>query len=90
MVKLFAVSHFCTITIYSAYWIGCSYTYEHFSFTSSFSSSSHKDLSRHDRHDVYSKVSIIRPGCSRLLEFEKKDITGRLIETFAKYLDQIV
>ena len=89
MVKLFAVSHFCTITIYSAYWIGCSYTYEHFSFTSSFSSS-HKDLSRHDRHDVYSKVSIIRPGCSRLLEFEKKDSTGRLIETFSKYPDQVV
>ena len=32
---------------------------------------------------LYSKVSIIRPGCSRLLEFEKKDSTGRLIETFS-------
>ena len=28
----------------------------------------------------YSKVSIIRPGRSRLLEFEKKDSTGCLIE----------
>ena len=32
--------------------------------------------------NVYSKLSIIRPGCSRLLEFEKKDRTGRLIEIF--------
>ena len=38
----------------------------------------------------YSKVSIIRPGCSRLLEFEKKDSTGRLKETFSKYPDQVV
>jgi hypothetical protein len=39
---------------------------------------------------TYSKVSIIRPGCSRLLEFEKKDSTGRLIQTFSKDPDQIV
>ena len=38
----------------------------------------------------YSKVSIIRPGHSRLLEFEKKNSTGRLIETFFKYPDQVV
>ena len=38
----------------------------------------------------YSKVSIIRPDHSRLLEFEKKDSTGPLIETFSKYLDQVV
>ena len=31
---------------------------------------------------AYSKVSIIRPGHSRLLEFEKKDSTGRLIDFF--------
>ena len=36
----------------------------------------------------YSKLSIIRPGCSRLLQFEKKDSTGRLIEIFFKYPDQ--
>ena len=39
--------------------------------------------------EVYSKVSIIRPVCSRLLEFEKKDSIGRLIETFYKYQDQV-
>ena len=39
---------------------------------------------------VYSKVSIIRHDCSRLLEFEKKDSTGCLIETFSKYPDQVV
>ena len=39
---------------------------------------------------LYSKVSIVRPGRSRLLEFEKKNSTGRLIETFSKYLDQVV
>ena len=33
---------------------------------------------------MYSKVSIIRPGRSRLLVFEKKDSTGHLIETFSK------
>ena len=38
----------------------------------------------------YSKVSIIRPGRSRLLEFKKKDSTGPLIETFSKYPDQVV
>ena len=32
----------------------------------------------------YSKVSIIRPGHSRLLGFEKKDSSGHLIETFSK------
>ena len=37
-----------------------------------------------------SKVSIIRPGSSRLLEFKKKDSTGRLIETFSKYPDQVI
>ena len=31
---------------------------------------------------VYSKLSIIRPNRPRLLEFEKKDSTGRLIEIF--------
>ena len=41
--------------------------------------------------EVYSKVSIIRPVCSRLLEFEKKrDSTGCLIETFSKHPDQVV
>jgi hypothetical protein len=39
---------------------------------------------------LYSKHSIIRPGCFRLLEFEKKDSTGCLIETFSKYPDQVV
>ena len=39
---------------------------------------------------TYSKVSIIKPGCSRLLEFEKKDSTGRLIQTFSKNQDQDV
>ena len=38
----------------------------------------------------YSKVSIIRPGCSRLLGFWKKDSTGHLIETFSKNPDQDV
>ena len=38
----------------------------------------------------YSKVFIIRPGRSMLLEFEKKNITGRLIEIFPKNLDQDV
>ena len=42
------------------------------------------------RQVTYSKVFIERPGCSRLLEFEKKDSTGRLIETFSKYPDQVV
>ena len=37
----------------------------------------------------YSKVSIIRPGCSMLQEFEKNS-TGHLIETFSKYPDQEV
>ena len=31
---------------------------------------------------LYSKFSIIRPGCSRLLEFKKGDNTGCLTETF--------
>ena len=33
-------------------------------------------------YTLYSKVSIIRPGRYRLLEFEKKDGTGRLIDIF--------
>ena len=36
------------------------------------------------------QLSNRRPGCSRLLEFKKKDSTGRLIETFSKYPDQAV
>ena len=36
----------------------------------------------------YSKVSIIRSGCSRLLEFEKINTTGLLIEAFQKNPDQ--
>ena len=40
--------------------------------------------------DMYSKVSIIRPGRSRLLEFEKKGSTGHSLETFSKYPDQVV
>ena len=38
----------------------------------------------------YSKLSIIRPGLSRLLEFEKKYSIGRLIESFSKYPDQVI
>ena len=37
----------------------------------------------------YSKVSFIRPSRSRLLEFEKKDSTGLLRETFYKIPVQI-
>ena len=37
---------------------------------------------------IYSKVSIIRPCHSRLLEFEKKDSAGCLIETFSKHTNQ--
>ena len=37
---------------------------------------------------AYSMDSIIRPGRSRLLGFEKKDSTGCLLETFSKNLDQ--
>ena len=50
---------------------------------------------------MYSKVSIIRPGCSRLLEFEKKIVLiagnidffqisrpGRLIETKRKSIEK--
>ena len=46
----------------------------------------------HDRkEELYSKLSIVRHGPSRLLEFEKKDSTGRLIEiVFSKYPDQVV
>ena len=44
----------------------------------------------HTKGSVYSKLSIIRPGRSMPLEFEKKDSTGRLIETFSKYPDQVV
>ena len=37
----------------------------------------------------YAEVSIIRPGCFRLVEFEKKIVwTGFLIETFSKNPDQ--
>ena len=43
-----------------------------------------------ESESVYSKVSIIRPGRSRLLEFEKTDSIGCLIETFSKNLDQDV
>ena len=44
-----------------------------------------------EQHCMYSKVSIIRPGRSRLLEIEKKIVyTGRLKETFYKYPDQVV
>ena len=39
-------------------------------------------------YTIYSKV--IKPCRSKLLEFEKKDSTGRLIETFSKYPDQDV
>ena len=43
------------------------------------------------RNATYSKVSIIRPGRSRLLEVEKNIyITGQLIETFSKNSDQVV
>ena len=46
---------------------------------------------QHSGHSMYSKVSIIRPGRSTLLEFEKKkESTGCLIETFSKYPDQVV
>ena len=38
---------------------------------------------------MYSKVSIVRPGRSRLLEFGKKIVgTGRLIQTFSKNPEQ--
>ena len=38
---------------------------------------------------MYSKLSVIRPGHSRFLEFGKKILsTGCLIETFSKYPDQ--
>ena len=39
---------------------------------------------------MYSKLSIIRSGRSGPLEFEKKDSTCHLIETFSKYPDQVV
>ena len=39
---------------------------------------------------IYSELTIIRLGRSRLVEFEKKDNTGCLIETFSKYSDQVV
>ena len=38
----------------------------------------------------YSKLSIIRSGHSRLLEFEKKDSTGRLKDTFSKYPEHVI
>ena len=37
----------------------------------------------------YSKVFIIRPGRSRLLEVEKNS-AGHLIGTFSRYPDQVV
>ena len=43
-----------------------------------------------DKSPYYSKVSIIRPGRSRLLEFERKDSTCSLIEAFSKNPDQDV
>ena len=39
---------------------------------------------------VKPKLSIIRSGHSRLLEFEKKIVLTDLIETFSKYPDQVV
>ena len=38
----------------------------------------------------YSKVSFIRSGHSRLLEFEKEDSTGRLIDTFSKCPEHVI
>ena len=38
---------------------------------------------------MYSKVFIIRPGRPRLLGFGKNDSTGRLLENFSKYPDQV-
>ena len=39
----------------------------------------------------YSKASIIKPGRSRLLEFEKKIVLLiNLIDTFSKYPEQVV
>ena len=38
---------------------------------------------------MYSEVSIIRPGHSRLLHFKQKiSSTGHLLETFSKHQDQ--
>ena len=49
------------------------------------------ELSLLMQYITYSKVSIIRPGCSRLLKFEKNICnTGSLTETFSKYPDQVV
>ena len=50
----------------------------------------YKNYYVHHKPQNYSKVSIIRPGRSRLLEFWKKDSPGRFIETFSKYPDQVV
>ena len=50
----------------------------------------YKNYYVHHKTQNYSKVSIIRPGCSRLLEFEKKNSTGTLMETFTIYPDQVV
>ena len=61
-----------------------------FSFSTGSSAMKLKSIVAVVGRSKYSKVSIIRPGRSRLLEFEKKDSTGRLIETFSKYLDQVV
>ena len=37
---------------------------------------------------VYPKLFIIRPGICRLLEFEKKDGSGGLIEIISKYVSR--
>ena len=49
-----------------------------------------RNQNRNDFNSCYSMVSIIRPGHSKLLEFEKKDSTGCLIDAFSKYPDQVV
>ena len=41
-------------------------------------------------HHLNKYEPTLRPGSSMLLEFEKKNSTGRLIETFSKYPDQVV
>ena len=41
-------------------------------------------------HHLNKYEPTLRPGRSMLLEFEKKNSTGRLIETFSKYPDQVV
>ena len=48
------------------------------------------DMRENENLHHYSMDSIIRPGCSRFLGFEKKNSTGCLIETFSKNLDHDV